>query len=327
MKKLIATVGLAASIFTASQATGAYAATYTVKSGDCLSKIAKSHHVTVTQLKTSNHLSGDVIRTGDRLTIPAGVNSSTPPTIYKIKSGDCLSKIAKSHHTSVKALKSLNHIKGSRIFVGETLKLPNHPSSTSVTKTTTNKVNKSVLASASSHDFPYSKPYTVQPGDSLWKISLKLGSPITEIKKANHMSGNFLVVGKHLNIPHRFTHTEKSLLQHLVSAEAKGEPYAGQVAVATVILNRIDSSKFPDTLKGVVNQKTGKHYAFTPVKNGTIKKAPTKSTIKAVNEAIAMHDSYKKGGSLYYYNPKIITNSWILSQPVTTVIGHTVFAK
>ncbi|KOO42803.1 cell wall hydrolase [Priestia koreensis] len=114
---------------------------------------------------------------------------------------------------------------------------------------------------------------------------------------------------------------EKDLLARLVTAEAKGEPYAGQVAVATVVLNRLDSDKFPDSLKGIVYQKN----EFSPVLNGSINDPATSEAKKAVDEAINFHG--KGQGSLFFYNPDKTDNQWLRGKHETIKIGEHVFAK
>jgi N-acetylmuramoyl-L-alanine amidase len=244
------------------------------------------------------------------LTLAASVfmlsHSAHASSTYTIKNGDSLSGISKKFHVSLKALKAANHISGNFIRIGDHLTIPSSVSS--------------------SQNRAHSLQYKVKRGDTLWDIAMSTGTSFNNIKNANHLKNNRIREGQSLVLPQLLTQLEKNLLTHLVSAEAKGEPYAGQVAVATVILNRVDSSKFPNTLKGVVYQKTGSHYAFTPVKTGSLNKAPTASVVKAVNEALAMRDRYK-GGSLYYFNPKIITSKWVLTRPVTVRIGHQTFAK
>lgn len=118
---------------------------------------------------------------------------------------------------------------------------------------------------------------------------------------------------------------EKDLLSRLVQAEAKGEPFQGKVAVATVVLNRVDSPEFPDTITGVIEQKVGDCYAFSPVQNGEINKAASKDAKNAVDEALKRKD--RLHDSLYFYNPEIATDTWIRSRDVVTTIGNHVFAK
>jgi len=116
---------------------------------------------------------------------------------------------------------------------------------------------------------------------------------------------------------------ESELLARIVHAEAKGEPYIGQVAVAAVILNRIDSSDFPNTLAGVVYQPG----AFEPVLNGTINQEVPKnaSARKAAQEALNGYDP--TGGCLYFFNPNTATSKWIWSKTIVKTIGKHHFAK
>lgn len=110
------------------------------------------------------------------------------------------------------------------------------------------------------------------------------------------------------------------LLAKCIYAEARGESYAGKVAVGAVILNRVKSPKFPNTISGVIYQP----YAFTAVADGQINLTPDETCKKAARDAINGWDpSY---GSLYYYNPKIATSSWIFSRQVVVTIGNHVFA-
>ena len=110
------------------------------------------------------------------------------------------------------------------------------------------------------------------------------------------------------------------LLAKLVYAEARGESYKGQVAVAAVVLNRVASSEFPNTISGVIYQKN----AFSCVDNGSINSAPDSSAIKAALDALNGWDP--TGGCLYFYNPKKTGDKWIRTRTVTTVIGNHHFA-
>ena len=110
------------------------------------------------------------------------------------------------------------------------------------------------------------------------------------------------------------------LLAKLVYAEARGEPYKGQVAVAAVVLNRVKSASFPNTISGVIYQRN----AFTCVNNGSINNTPDSSCIRAALDALNGWDP--TGGCLYYYNPKTATDDWIRTRTVQTVIGRHSFA-
>ena len=168
--------------------------------------------------------------------------------------------------------------------------------------------------------------HKVQSGETYWKIAAKYGVTVNNLKKANNKTSNLLYAGSNLVIPNSsITAAEKDLMARLVRAEAVGEPYAGKVAVATVILNRVSSPDFPNTVKGVIYEKSNGYYAFTPVKNGTINKTADAASKRAVNEALAFRG--QGNGSLFFYNPKTAVSKWIYSRPVTVTIGNHRFAK
>lgn len=109
-------------------------------------------------------------------------------------------------------------------------------------------------------------------------------------------------------------------LAKCIYAEARGEPYAGQVAVGAVILNRVKSSKFPNTIYGVIYQP----YAFTCVSDGQINLEPNQTAYNAARDAMNGWDpSY---GALYYYNPATAKSSWIWSRKILVTIGKHNFA-
>lgn len=114
---------------------------------------------------------------------------------------------------------------------------------------------------------------------------------------------------------------DQKLLAKLVYAEARGESYKGQVAVAAVVLNRVSSSSFPNTISGVIYQ-TG---AFSCVSNGSINNTPNNTAIRAALDAMNGWDP--TNGCLYYYNPGKTSDSWIRTRTVVTVIGNHYFAR
>jgi len=110
------------------------------------------------------------------------------------------------------------------------------------------------------------------------------------------------------------------LLAKLVYAEARGEVYEGQVAVAAVVLNRVKSPSFPNTLSGVIYQP----WAFTAVQDGQINLEPNTTAMNAARDALNGWDPTH--GCLFYYNPAKTTSKWIYSRQVVTTIGSHVFA-
>ena len=112
-----------------------------------------------------------------------------------------------------------------------------------------------------------------------------------------------------------------NLLARLVYGEARGETYTGQVAVAAVVLNRVKSSLFPNTISGVIYQSG----AFDAVSDGQINMTPDSTAKKAAQDAMNGWDpSY---GAIYYFNPSTATNKWIWSRPLTVTIGKHRFCK
>lgn len=109
------------------------------------------------------------------------------------------------------------------------------------------------------------------------------------------------------------------LLARLVHGEARGEPYKGKVAVAAVVLNRVKSSSFPNTIAGVIYQRG----AFDAVSDGQINMQPDNESIRAARDAMNGWDP--SNGCLYYYNPKTATSRWMLSRPVLLRIGQHAF--
>lgn len=113
----------------------------------------------------------------------------------------------------------------------------------------------------------------------------------------------------------QYSSADINLLARIISAESRGEPYTGQVAVGAVILNRIEHPSFPNTLAGVIYQPG----AFSCLTDGGVNAAVADSAYKAAQDAINGWDP--SGGAIYYYNPEKSTNKWIFSRPVITVIG------
>lgn len=131
------------------------------------------------------------------------------------------------------------------------------------------------------------------------------------INAASSSSGASTSTGRSKNL---------DLLARLVYAEARGEPYLGQVAVAAVVLNRVEHASFPNTISGVIYQSG----AFDVVADGQINMEPDAQAVRAAQDAMNGWDP--TGGCIYYYNPARTTSSWIYSRTVMTVIGKHYFA-
>lgn len=170
--------------------------------------------------------------------------------------------------------------------------------------------------------------YTVRRGDTLYRIARRVGVSVNILRSWNGLWTNHLRVGQRITIPTQTTAraaggsragVDRYLLARLVHAEAEAEPYSGKVAVAAVILNRVESPKFPNTLAGVVYQPL----AFESVANGRIYTNPSSDAIKAAGDAINGWDP--TGGALYFWNPSKPVSRWIWSRRIITRIGRHVF--
>ncbi len=135
---------------------------------------------------------------------------------------------------------------------------------------------------------------------------IEVNSPMTRFEKTD----NSLTISTE----------EKNLLARLVHAEAKGESYEGKVAVAAVVLNRVEHKEFPDTIKDVIYEKN----AFEPVQNGSIHESADEEAHKAVQEALESQGNDDE--MLYFYNPETATSDWIFSRKVIKTIGNHAFA-
>lgn len=179
--------------------------------------------------------------------------------------------------------------------------------------------------------------YKIKKGDSLFKIARRFGFKTNTLKKANRLKSNKILSGRKLWIPDTQVTKKTSkyqpnrisrgnndvyLLARLISGEARGESYQGQVAVGAVILNRMQSKKFPNTVAGNVFKRG----EFESVSNGQIWKSVTASSVKAAKAALAGWDPTE--GALYFYNPAKVKNkyNWIWTRKVTDRIGRHVFA-
>lgn len=118
-----------------------------------------------------------------------------------------------------------------------------------------------------------------------------------------------------------YSSSDVALLAKVISAEARGESYEGQVAVGAVVLNRVNHASFPDTISGVVYQAG----AFSCVRDSNWSKATSASAKKAAQDALNGWDP--SGGAIYYYNPAKTSNKWIRTRPVIKTIGNHIFCK
>jgi N-acetylmuramoyl-L-alanine amidase len=178
--------------------------------------------------------------------------------------------------------------------------------------------------------------YTVQSGDTMTGIAKEHSLSLHELSSLNPDIKNLdlIYTGQNVNTNKNdnvntetnvstinATSSEIDLMARLVRAEATGEPYAGKVAVAYVVLNRVDSSQFPDSITSVINQSG----QFSPVSNGQINVSADAESVKAVKDAL--NDDRSDSESLFFYNSKTATSRWLDSRETVTVIGNHTFKK
>lgn len=231
---------------------------------------------------------------------------------YTVQRGDTLYLIGQRYHLGAWELQMINGLNDSWIYPGQTLWIPDIPGTLHV----------------------------VSPGDTLFLIGQWYGVAYQEIMRVNGLSSQYIYPGQALWIPTgksssgavttastasrgagiSYTAQDVDLLAHLVYAEARGEPYSGQVAVAAVVLNRVRDGRFPNTIAGVIYEPD----AFECVTNGQFWLEPNATAYQAAREALSGKDP--SGGALYFWNPAKATSPWVWTRKIITVIGNHVFA-
>ncbi|KFM99704.1 LysM peptidoglycan-binding domain-containing protein [Bacillus clarus] len=245
------------------------------------------------------------------ITIVSNPGFAEASTVYTVQKNDTLGDISNQYGISVQTLKQINNKTNDQIYVGERLTLPDSvPSSEHMPQV---------------QNSSYQAVYQVKARDTLSTIAKQYGVSIQSIQQMNNMNDARIYAGQHLKINTGISEQEIDLMARLVTAEAGGEPYSGKVAVAKVVLNRVSSNDFPNSITDVVYQPIKNGYAFTPVTDGRINQPATAEARMAVKEAIS-----SKGINsdwLYFYNPKTATDKWITTRQTVAAIGNHVFAQ
>lgn len=185
--------------------------------------------------------------------------------------------------------------------------------------------------------------YEVKSGDTMGKIATAQGLNLQELGALNPdvSNLNLIYVGQTINTGDKTNYKheepvtqsiavapaytggvsayERDLLARLVRAEAQSEPFAGKVAVADVVLNRVQSGSFPNSISAVINQSG----QFSPVSSGIINAPADADSKRAVDQAL----SQGRSGSLFFYNPATASSRWLDSRPTVKVIGNHVFKR
>ncbi|MCL6588920.1 MAG: LysM peptidoglycan-binding domain-containing protein [Firmicutes bacterium] len=283
---------------------------YYVQPGDSLYSIAARYGTTVSAIQTANGLRSGVIYPGQALNITSAPVNAPNSSYYTVQPGDTLFLIAQRYGVTVSELKRINNLYSDYLVAGRTLAIPASNPSSNATM------------------------YQVQYGDTLYLIAKRYGTTVTALKEANGIYGNEIRPGQTLKIPVSensggnypnpyLSQADLDLLARLVSAEAGGEPFEGQVAVAATILNRLRDPRYPKTISGIIYQVDAGRYQYSPVLDGRINLPASSSAYRAVQSALSGWDP--SNGANGFYNPTKTVNQWVRSQPVTAVIGNHVF--
>lgn len=229
---------------------------------------------------------------------------------YRVVPNDSLYKVSVLFDTTVSNLKSENKLSADTIYPGQHLKVP-------------------------------AQVYTVKSGDTLYGIAKDHKLGLSSLRTANGKWDDLIVPGQTLLLPGikstqastdasasktviPYTAKEVDLLARLITAETTGEPYDAMVGVGAVVVNRVQSSDWPNSITNVINQVINGYYQFTPVKNCSINNKPSDAALKAAWAALYGSDTSK--GAQFYFDDNS-TNQWMWSRPLTTKIGSMVFVK
>ncbi|WP_461570850.1 cell wall hydrolase, partial [Thermincola ferriacetica] len=255
--------------------------------------------------------------------LPSGMSAEEQPSLwYKVRLGESLWLIGKTLGVQWQKIMEFNKLISTIIYPDQKLGIPDVPIADDGTI-----------------------KYNIKNRDTLYWIGQSLGIDYREIMARNGLTDHWIYPDQMLIIP-LFTEmvtegaknllnsqnqalalldldneSDIGLLAKAVYAEARGEPFEGQVAVAAVILNRLAAPGFPKTIRDIIFQP----WAFTAVIDGQINLIPDSTAYRAVEEALKGRDPSE--GALYYWNPDIATSKWVWTRPITKMIGNHVFAK
>lgn len=227
---------------------------------------------------------------------------------YKVISGDSLYTIGKVFNTNSSTLMQSNNLSSAMIYPGQVLNVP-------------------------------AGQYTVKSGDTLYLISKKFGISLNTLRTANNYWVDYIYPNQTLLIPSTssssgssnqtsssvipYTESDLDLLARLINAEAQGEPYKAKVAVGAVVVNRVKSSSWPNTIKDVIYQNINGYYQFSPVINGWINNPATTESRQAALDALKGIDP--TNGAQFYFDDST-TNTWLWSKTVALRVDKMVFS-
>lgn len=230
---------------------------------------------------------------------------------YKVVPGDSLFTISRTFNTTINSIKADNNLTKDIIYPGQVLNVP-------------------------------AVKYTVKSGDTLYLIAKRYGISLYSLRKANNYWKDYIYVGQILLIPSTssssntitstpqafksvipYTEADLDLLARLIHAEAQGQSYKAQVAVGAVVVNRVQSSAWPNTIRDVIYQRVNGYYQFTPVLNGWINKPASATARQAALDALRGVDP--TNGAEFYFDDST-KNTWLWSKPVALRVDNMVFS-
>ena len=279
---LTTSVAVGISLFSSS----AYAATYSAVSGDSLYKISCLFNTTVANLMQDNHLTDYNINIGQKFCVP-----SMTHTVVK---GESLFLISKMYRIPMETLRRANNIYNDYLDIGQVLNVP-------VVLTSFSSSGMSVGNSSAKSESSCLSDSTTTPNTT--------SSPVSHSAPVSTETSSYST-------------SDLDLLARLITAEAQGQQYQAKVAVGAVVMNRVKSGLFENTISKVIYQTIDGYYQFTPVLNGWINKPAEAESIKAAKEALSGIDP--TNGALFYFD-NTTTNKWLLSRQVTIVIDDMTF--
>ncbi len=277
--------------------------------------------------------------------------------IYVVQKGDTIYDIAQEYNTTVDHILEYNHIdNASKINIGDELVIKREEEKNNKELNLnynlsphSDQNNNFSLDVGRNYSVRYNPEqplpdvdnippdkiiqYYVDSGDTLYDLAQSFNTSVGVIMALNNMENSIIRQGQKLKLPifnlskrqvlaKTVNQSDIEIMARTIHGEARGEPYMGQVAVGAVIINRVLSNEFPDTIKGVVYQKN----QFSAVSDGQIHYTPNNTAYRAAKEALSGVDPTL--GSLYYYNPKTATNkSFFNTRKFVVSIGAHVFAK
>jgi N-acetylmuramoyl-L-alanine amidase len=313
--------------------------TYSVKSGDSLWKISNQFKIDIKEIIKMNNLKDNILHVGQTLKIPTTTDQQLER--YVVKKGDNLWSLAHKYNTTVAEIKRFNNLKKDVLQIGQIIAIQLSAEDATSTNLATRSSNEANALASSLLKFETNSQYSCDLNvngndntnypiagttinDQLTLFNIYNPMPVNDNQKqiVKAASTNMSTVPA---INDGYTKDDYKWLATIIEAEAENQPYIGKLAVGSVVINRVQSENFPNSIKGVIFQKSKRVYQFSPVGDGRINRVvPSEDSLKAAQAALEGEDPTK--GALFFYNPKTATSRWIESREVAVVIVDHTFA-